>query len=302
MTCSPASDELAIFCDWLDVTYSPVDFPYPELNLLLLEAGFEVSKDKGGSRRYEPPEGFRGALTIDTAPRWARISASGGVCAALRRLGLWEPFLSVLGTSPHKVTRLDAALDLSIDAAGVIRTLMARYPDGRVNLSRKALPVSRLLQVREDGQESGTFYVGHRSAARFTARVYDKSLEALVKRGEQLPTTTRFEVTARKDSGATLRDAALPAAIFWHIAAPALLKCPEGVPMWVPNQDLGWTAPAPSFNPAEVLQRRVESSAELDAFLQVADTMGPSGRAYLIHLITRRLGGSVVSEDTAEVV
>ena len=35
MTCSPAS-----FCDFLDVTYSPVDCPYPELSLLLLGAGF----------------------------------------------------------------------------------------------------------------------------------------------------------------------------------------------------------------------------------------------------------------------
>jgi hypothetical protein len=189
-----------------------------------------------------------------------------------------------------------------MDAADVIPSLMARYPDGRVNLSRKALQVSRMLQVREDGRESGTFYVGHRSKARYTARVYDKSLEALVRRGELLPTTTRFEVTACKDSGATLRDAALPTAIFWHIAAPALLKRPEGVPMWVPNQDLGWTAPAPSFNPAEVLQRRVESSAELEAFLQVADSMGSSGRSYLLHLITRRLSDSASPEGSAEVV
>ncbi len=36
MTSSPA---LEAFCDWLDVTFSPTDCPYPEVNRLLLDAG-----------------------------------------------------------------------------------------------------------------------------------------------------------------------------------------------------------------------------------------------------------------------
>lgn len=292
MTSSPATD-LPIICDWLDVTFAPTDCPSPELNLLLLGAGFSVARTKGGFRLYLPPGGLRGALTVEERSKWSRVSASGGVCSALRSLGVWEEYLSVLGSSPHKVSRIDAALDLPMDAADVIVSLGKRYPEGRVNLSRKAMPVTRMLSVREDGRESGTYYVGRDAkAARFTARVYDKSLQMLERFGELLPVTTRFEVTACKDSGATLRDAALPAAIFWHIAAPALLTRPEGVAMWVPNQDQGWAAVPPSFNPAETLQRRVESSAELEAFLQVADAMGPSGRSYLLHLIQRRLGSS----------
>ena len=75
--------------------------------------------------------------------------------------------------------------------------------------------------------------LGHRTAARMTARVYDKSFEALKNRGEVYPLpVTRYEVTARKDSGVTLRDAAEPAAIFWHIASPALIPSkPKGIPM-----------------------------------------------------------------------
>lgn len=300
MTSSPATD-LPIICDWLDVTFAPTDCPSPELNLLLLGAGFSVARTKGGFRLYLPPGGLRGALTIEERSKWSRVSASGGVCSALRSLGVWEEYLSVLGSSPHKVSRIDAALDLPLDAADVIVSLGKRHPDGRVNLSRKAMPVTRLLSVRDDGRESGTYYVGRDAkAARFTARVYDKSLQMLERFGELLPTTTRFEVTACKDSGATLRDAALPVAIFWHIAAPALLTRPEGVPMWVPNQELGWAAQPPSFNPAETLQRRVESSAELEAFLQVADAMGPSGRTYLLHLLQRRLGGAQASQEAPE--
>lgn len=288
MTSSLKSD-LPIICDWLDVTYSPIDCPYPELNLMLLSAGFGVARDTGGSRCYLPPAGVRGMLRIDHRVKFARVSISGGACASLRSMGLWEQMLMVLGGSPHKVTRIDAALDLPVDAADVIAALCARYPDGKVNLSRKALPVTRMTQTRDDGRESGSYYVGRMTKARFTARVYDKSLEALAKRGEVLPTTTRFEVTACKDSGATLRDAALPSAIFWHIASPAFLSRPEGVAMWVPDDDQGWSAPKREFSPAETLKRRVESSAELEAFLAVADSMGASGRAYLLNLISRKL-------------
>lgn len=292
------TSSLSSFCDFLDVTYSPVDCPYPELNLLLLGAGFIVRRDTGGCVVYVPPTD-RGVAKVTHSSKFAKVSLSGGVCDALRAMGLWEEALSILGTSPHKVTRLDAALDLSLDAADVIVSLRRRYPDGKVNLGRKALPVSVMLSTRDDGRESGTYYVGHRTAARMTCRVYDKSLEALAKRGEKLPPTTRFEVTARKDSGATLRDAAMPSALFWRIASPALLSRPEGIPVWAPNTEMGYTAPTRSFEPAETLRRRVESSPELEAFLAVADSMGASGREYLIHLLTRRVRSGEESQDAA---
>ncbi|GHS84516.1 hypothetical protein PAGU2196_53500 [Pseudomonas sp. PAGU 2196] len=295
---------LPIICDYIDTTYSPVEAPYPEVNTFLLGAGLVVTRERSGRLMYRPPKGMgNGVVAIDHRAGFARFSASGGICSVFRGQGVWEEYLSLLGTSPHKVTRVDAALDLPIDAADVIPSLCARHPTGKANLSRKALAISRLVSVRDDGRESGTFYIGrHAKAARFTARVYDKSLEALQVRGEVLPTTTRFEVTACKDSGATLRDAAQPEALFWHIAAPALLQRPEGVPMWAKNQDLGWVSPPRTFNAAEVLQRRIESSAELDALLQVADSMGASGRAYMLHLLTRRLNAQSSSEGLSEAV
>lgn len=296
---SSSTSKLPIICDFLDVTFAPDDCPYPELNLLLLGAGFEVSRDQGGSKCYLPPSGARGLVKVVHASRFAKVSISGGACASLRGLRLFEQVLWILHSSPHKVTRLDAALDLSMDAADVMQALCARYPSGRVNLGRKALPVTRLTSVRADGRESGTYYVGHRTAARFTARVYDKTLEVLEKRGEVIPMTTRFEVTARKDSGATLRDAGLPDAIFWHIAAPALLQRPEGIPVWSPNTDAAWSAPERVFDPAETLRRRVEGSPELDAFLAVADAMGPSGRAYLLHLLSQRVRACDADSDAA---
>ncbi|MNG06507.1 hypothetical protein D3C84_897530 [compost metagenome] len=111
----------------------------------------------------------------------------------------------------------------------------------------------------------------------------------LTKFGALLPPTARVEITIRE--GATLRDAAEPTACFWHYAAPAILKAPEDAPMWTHDTENGWTAPKRDFDPAALLKRRVEACAELDALLDVADLLGPSGRAYLASLLERRVRG-----------
>lgn len=287
MTCSPASE---VFCDWLDVTFAPDNCPYPDVNRLLLDAGFTSSPTRDyGSSLYSAPAPFRGVIKIDHCSRWARISTSGGCCAALRASGHWMDYLSTLSSSPHSVTRLDASLDRGVDGAVAIQELRSRYPDGSASLGRKALRVKTFLEVRRDGLESGTWYLGHRSRARVTARVYDKALELVSKYGETIPPTTRYEITARSGSGVTLRDAALPNNLFWHVASPALLQAPEGTDVWQPNDDLGWTSPPRAFDAYALLSRRVEALSDLDALTVLADDLGPNGRATLLRLLEKRL-------------
>ena len=281
-----------VICDWLDVTYSPDDIPLPELRKILIYAGFTLKFEAGQRVVYTMP-GAGGSISIIQSSRFGKVSLSGGICSLLRTLGLWCDVLAVLSSCPHKVTRLDAALDVPTDAADVISALRARYPTGQVALSRKALPVTTFLTVRPDGVESGTYYVGHRTAARATARVYDKRLEQLQRWGRDIGhELTRYEVTARKDYGATLRDALEPAALFWHIASPALIyRKPEGVAMWEPYGDLtGWEHEAPALDPYAVIDRRVEFSAELAALADVADELGAGGRLMLLRRIATQLG------------
>lgn len=287
--------ELPIFCDWLDVTFSPDCAPFPGVNRLLLDAGFDAESLDRVSYTYRMG---RAVVLFGASRGTMRVSVSGSACALLRSIGRWNDLLSELSSVPHRVTRVDAALDLPMDGADLVELMRKRYPSGLVNLTRKAVPTSTFLAVRADGRETGTWYAGRRSRARFTARVYDKAWEALQKRGELMPPTARIEVTAAGgDSGATLRDAALPAALFWQIAAPSLLDVPEGAPVWTPNQDLGWVAPTRSFNAAAVLRRRVESFAMLDALALVADDLGPEGRNYLLSLIEERLRAPVSLPD-----
>lgn len=280
--------DLRVFCDYLDVTFAPDDCPYPDVNRFLLAHDFRVTRDTGGRVLYVPPVG-RGSLTIEHRSRFARISASGGVCAHLRSVGSWDEYLHLLATSPHKVTKLDATVDLALDGADAIALYQSRFPAGTATLTRKSLKLDYILAVRPDGRYTGTMSFGYGSAARFRAKIYDKAWEALCKRGELLPPTTRVEVTACKDSGVTLRDASEPAAIFWHIAAPAILNRPEGAPVWEPNTDFLYRLQPREFDAVETLRRRVEHSAELEAFGLLADSMGPEGRRYLLGLIETRL-------------
>lgn len=300
MTCSPKTDSvLDPFCDWLDVTYSPVDCPYPDLNRLLLSAGFDVTHSDGSSFAYSPASPGRGSIQVKHSSRWARISASGGACAALRASGYWGDYLSCLSSSPHKVTRLDAAMDIPMDGADLVASMRERHSAGTCTLGRKGIPTSVILATRSDGRETGTWYAGHRTRARTTARVYDKAWEILCRQGVVVPPRARVEVTGRDGTGVTLRTAAEPAGFFWSVASPAILKAPEGVPVFVPNADLGWTAPRREFDPASLLRRRIDGLAELDALLLVADEMGPAGRSYLLHLLKGKVESCSVSSDEA---
>lgn len=289
--------ELVIFVDCLDVTYSPVDCPSPEVNRLLLQAGFLPQNAMRGGDFYQTPC-KRGMVKVDLRSRFSRISCSGAACSHLRNVGLWMEYLSILSSSPHSVTRLDAALDLPMDGADLVRSMRTRHSTGFVSLGRKAIPTSVILATRSDGQETGTWYAGYGTSAKATAKVYDKSWQLLNRYGQLSAPLGRVEVTASKGYGATLRDAALPQAIFWHIASPALLQAPEGVPMWQPNTDGGWQQTHRTKAPAQILKDRVETSSELDKLISLASTF-PGGVAYLRHLLNQRLTSAIAEDEQA---
>ena len=296
MTSSPTSRPQVI-TDALDVTFSPADFPYPAINALLLSTGFKpVSSPAGGTPLYRTPCG-RGTVKIDQRSRFARVSCSGAACHHLRMSKAWLDYLSILSESPHCVTRIDAALDIAVDGADLVDSMRKMHP-ASVSLGRKAIATSVVLSVREDGRESGTWYAGYGSSAKATAKVYDKALQLLQCFGEVIPPRGRVEVTAIKGYGATLRDAAEPETIFWHIASPALLQAPEGIPMWQPDTDGGWQTQRRELIPAEVLRNRVEHSGELEAMIELAKSF-QGGLEFFRHLVNRRITAAA-AQDSAE--
>lgn len=257
---------MSVKTDWLDVTYPPDDTPESAVLLVIQAAGAEAKPSSGIDQVWSLNHG---TLKIEYRRNYARISASGAFLDGLRAAGLFPDYLSALAESPHAVTRLDAAYDVPVDSPPILRKLIKRYPQ-EFRFTRKALRTKRLLETRPDGQESGTWYAGHRQKAAVTARVYDKQLERLNVAGEAIPPLTRYELTFRKGIGATLRDAFEPERLFWHYAEPLLLKRPQNVPEWQSGWGGGWHYQREEVPLAGVLKSRIENSAEIASLAELA--------------------------------
>lgn len=287
-----------VFVDWLDVTCSPEDSFAADLERFIAAGQYPaVACDE---HRFSFRVGA-GVLVVETRTRFHRASASGAVLAHLRSNGTFRDYCNILGLVPHKVTRLDVAVDVGTDAPSVLRGLEAKYPDDRFSFGRKALKVTRLYSSREsDGQLTGTWYVGHRSSARVTARVYDKQLEMLEKRSEEIPPTTRYELTFSKDYGCSLFDVFHPAELFYHHASPGLLSADAKYAPWESRGTVPWVSVPPDTDlTMELFDRRVASSPDLEKLAQLAAQFGDSGKAVIMRHFEQKLDARLKSLSKA---
>lgn len=209
------------------------------------------------------------------------------------------PFLAEIGATPHRVTRLDASLDIVTPAPDVVRRVRRRGAAGKVQLSRKAIRPhhveAHLAQsALVEGVETGTVYLGSK-AAEVRLVVYDKREERFKATGVDVGDLTRYELRLKSGSRVTLRDVAEPAAVFWHHVGRSLLPSPGNVPAWTPEAE-GWVlergAPPDTYTR---LLRRVEDSAEVLALIRLANELGPSGAESLCRLIRKRAERSALS-------
>jgi len=226
--------------------------------------------------------GFRGGVF------WVQVT--GGVLASLRGLRLLDSYLMAFGIRPHRVTRLDAALDLPLESPPVLSRLYDQAKAGSVSLSRKRLGLGQLHKILEPalygGPDTGTVYLG-RSTAEVRLKVYDKRQERLKRTGVDIGSPlTRFEVTVTGKMGASLRDASSPQSLFYHFISPSVLSAPPGVPPWVPYVG-GYEVARADTVPYQALKRRVESSRELGRLVALANDCGPHGLDLLVSLLRR---------------
>lgn len=270
----------AVFADALQVTFDRADWRAIRLQLLPLTdtLGCETQIDQPSleSGLWRDPSG--GTLTAKRYGSVVSLGASGRFLASLRAKSFLMEYLAALSTVPHRVTRLDATMDVDVDAPPVLHRLVNRARTGSgVQLTRKRVPschVSTFLSTRLDGRVSGTAYIGSRTAP-VRLCVYDKQKERVDAGQLDAPPCLRYELRLRHGQ-VTLRDVAEPASIFWH-SMQHVLKRPVGVPDWTPALDT--FSPERVVVPAdERLRRRVEGSADLASLVALADSL-PGGRA-----------------------
>lgn len=281
-------------CDCLDVTFDPECGLWDDVCDFLSGLSASARRKGEGVLEYRLPEASWGNFQLsDFGKGWARLSASGASCAALRGRGVFDEYLHLVGAYPCVVTRLDACLDFYVPAPPVIQSLVKQYPlDSLVYLTRKGVPTDYNLQPTADGGLTGTFIAGplRLCKSKVSARVYDKQWERLRRAGEITGPWLRYEVTARKGTGVTLRDASNPTALFWHYASPALLNAPPGQKPWVPFDGDTWGPGRVASDPYLQLRKRVELSPDLENLIRLADELTSDGRSHLLRLIRNRLG------------
>lgn len=289
------------FCDFLACSF-PLE-RWDEVDsgvrpLMDLTSAEIVPIQPGPGVIYRPRLG--GVVRLQQRYHVGVISASGGALCSLRAADLLGEYLMLVGCGPHKVTRLDATVDLLVEAPVHVARIATRAREGSVGLSRKAVPASQVTTYESldaRGDLTGTVYLGQ-STARVRGVIYDKRHERESK-GEPDPgPCLRIEVRCR-DVGACLRDAWDPSPMFFHFAAPDLVPAPASVLRWNPNGEGFKLDVKTDWDPVQLMEHRLESSAEIERLVELAFAAGPEGPKLLLQKLGKRLNRSVLVRDTA---
>lgn len=276
--------------DWLTVSYSPTTAAVDDVRGFLLDYGAaNVYGDQWKISEHS-------TIHLKRTSTFHAASFSGSALEQFRHAGVYMNLLRLLSEYPHRITRLDVALDRSIPGHEVVPAFYRAHKLYGVRLGgRKSLQVSAVLSSDADGRETGTVYAGTKtSKAVVRGKIYDKGHEQQSKyqRRQHPEPWTRYELTYR-DAYATLKDAAEPGPIFWHHASPGFLD-PEPrldvVQPWTQGESPQWEYVASERTPAQRLASMVERSDLLGELAEYSDQLGPYGRSYLLQLISQRIG------------
>jgi hypothetical protein len=282
-------------CDYLDVTCAPTTSFMGDLTNWLALHSIECISFKDGSSNYLLG---LGVLKLSGTSRFHRASASGGFIDGLRERGLWRDYVNLLGTVEHKVTRLDVAVDVSVDAPVVLSALESHYSTGEFHFGNKAVRISTVLTRRPiDNAVSGTWYAGSRNtSARVIGKVYDKQLQLFDKHGILSPPLTRFELTFRKDFGASLWDVLSPTDIFYSHAEG--LMGTKGVKYddWASRGLMPWVSvPIDKDFTVERFERTLLHSVELRRYAELAArNFGEGGSAIVLKCFATALNNAIL--------
>lgn len=275
-----------VFADYVTVTVPSGSISTLDLAGYFSDILGHSIREEGPKTLYFTPDG--GALIHTATRRFDRIAASGRILSHFRSLGIFRDYLAHIADQPHNITRLDVAKDVPVNPADVLPGLYERYKAGYA-FGRKAVPAAWTKKPGLDGRDSGCLYFGHRLRHKVCAAIYDKALEAHEERGEVVPQCLRYEFRFAREAGVSLRDAAHPEALFYHVAAPDFMVRPSWVPPWSPGAE-GWVSPPRQERlPAQKAESLVESCADLKVLAWYAAEIGPEGIPWVLKLIRKKL-------------
>lgn len=287
-----------VFCDWLDFTVPCSSHDYDSLLDFWQALHFMPTKTSSNvGLLLRAPKG--GSVKINSYRSVFRVSVSGSSLDHLRETSQFETLVIWLSENPHHITRFDAAYDVPVAGPKVIKALSRKHKDS-INLSTRSTPVTLMLEYDTEKNKTGTFYCGHRTRARFTARVYDKKWQMEKMKGVFISDRTRYEITVKGERGKKspcLRDLYDPTSIFWHVASPSLLRAPIDTPEWNPVDDFSFS-PEKVDSPLayDVLQKFISDSGFISTVAKLTSRLGPYGQAYAMKMIRDSLAAEISEE------
>lgn len=288
-----------VFCDWLDFTVPKSSHEMESLISFWQSLCFYPKECSSGNGvlMMGPREGV---VKISSFRSVYRISVSGASIDHIREQNNFDALVLWLSENPHHITRLDAAYDVAIAGHKIIKSLTRKHKDS-IKLSNRPVPVKLMLGYDLDKNKTGTFYCGHRTRARFTARVYDKKWQLEEAKGIIISDRTRYEITVRGERGKKspcLRDFYDPTSIFWHVASPSLLVAPANTPAWDPVNDFCFSPEKlNTVLPYEKLQRFLCDSGFISTVAKLSSRLGPHGQAHALKLIKEALSSEMVGSQ-----
>ena len=277
-----------VFCDALSVTYSPADSPILDIQKFILDVGGWPQNPFKCSYQYGAPstsktQGDMWFRMLERA-KFTKIEIKAKGISFLRAHGYWEEYLSLLGSSPHTVTRLDAAHDFPLDYSDVSEVFLSHFPSWRVPLSRKGYAMEKRYEtMRPDNKLTSTIYVGDRGRTKYYLRLYDKMFEMWSrdkdKSKELGAPLTRLELECAKEVNCSLKDAYDPAPLFYHVLKELLFKDVQGsVREWIPGGEFTWKMPAiEKLHPAVRLKSLVDGSQDVKNILHLSSQVSKEG-------------------------
>lgn len=275
-------------CDWVNISIpdSSYDEVYSELMPILYNLGELHAVRLAQSVLYRFA-GSTGTFKETSKKGFTIFGASGAFLGLLRANGSFDDYLSCFAGRPHRVTKMDVAHDVPVDARPVLSKLYAKCKAGKVALTRKTISPGQFhffKGAHSLGGDTGTLYLGNRTSE-VHAKVYDKQSELLDKGIPCDDFVTRYELSATSKVGITLKDVHSPESLFWHYMGK-VLKAPANVAPWVKNTCEGFQLPPRAeLDPMELLRKQVLDNPSLEALVKLADSGGANGFTYLVSLL-----------------
>lgn len=285
-----------VFCDWLDVTFSPEAFDYDEFYSQLVHIYPSVTEGHSRNDGTHVLTVGHGSLHLSFKKTFIRVSASGGVLSVLRSAGCYMSFLCLLSDWPHRVTRIDVSMDRDVSGPLVLAKLWKKYGNG-LALGQRMLKTDRISSKNDDGLDTGTFYAGYKSKATRSVRVYDKAWEVMCKHSYPIAKRTRYEFVMRggksvSHANPSLRDAACPDSLFWDMAG-ALLPVPSNTPKWQDTSMAPWTFEREDNSTLwQKFSGLLESSPDIQRLFKYASELGDPATKMLVSAITKGVSQS----------